>query len=99
LGPGDQDLDNDGEPDRDSKLSLHRPAAPRRTRFVGRRRLGGLLLSRSIFASLSVPRLAANYHVRARERRVRAVIFCGHTGCHKRFKRHTDQALFRDSRL
>ena len=37
VGSGNRDVDNDGEPDQDSSLSLHCAAAARRARFVGRR--------------------------------------------------------------
>ena len=37
MGSGNRDVDNDGEPDHDSSLSLHRAAVARRARLVGRR--------------------------------------------------------------
>ena len=37
VGSGNRDVDNDGEPDQDSSLPLHRAVAARRARFVGRR--------------------------------------------------------------
>jgi|SRR6266496_4358642 len=96
MGSGHRDVDNDGEPDQDSTLPLHRAVAARRARFVSRRRQWRIH-SRNIFASLSVSRLPPNYDVGAHERWVRAVVFRGHTRRHEHFKGHTDRAFFGDT--
>src|SRR6266480_4145877 len=98
MGSGNRHVDNDGEPDQETNLPLHRPVVARRARFVGRRRVWRIL-SRNIFASLSVPRLPSNYHVSAQERSVRALVFRGHTRHHEHFKCHIDGAFFRNAWL
>src|SRR6266550_2162950 len=98
VGSGNRHLDNDGEPDQETNLPLHRPPAARRARFVSRRRLRRDL-SRSVLASLSVPRFPSNYNLSACERWIRGVVFRGHTRCREHFKCHADRAFFRDTRL
>ena len=53
VGSGNRYVDNDGEPERISRLSLRCPAVARWPRFVGRRNVRRSL-SRNIFASLFV---------------------------------------------
>ena len=98
VGSGDRYVDNDGEPEQISRLSLRCPALARWPRFVGRRNVRRSL-SRNIFASLFVQRLPPNYHVGTYERCIWAVVFRRHTQRHKHFKGDIDRAFFRDTQL
>ena len=98
VGPGDRDVDTDGEPDQDSILPFHRAALAGRARFVSRRRIW-VKFGRNIFASLSIQRLASHYHVGAREHYIRSVVFRGHTRCHQHLTSYTHRARLRYTRL
>src|SRR5207245_4381254 len=78
----------------DSKLSLDSVTLARCSRSLGR---GGLwtYIGRNIFASLSVQRSSAHYHVGPDKCYVWAIVFCRDAGCREYFERNTDRAFFR----
>src|SRR6476660_3186830 len=98
MGSGDRDVDTDGEPDQDSILPFHRAAAAGRARSVSRRRIWGRI-SRNIFASLSIQRLASHYRVGAHGHYIRSVVFRGHTRCHQHLTSYIHRAWLRYTRL
>src|SRR5690349_17363392 len=91
-------MDTDGQHNYDSKLSLDRVTFARCSRSLGRGGLWGYI-RRDIFASLSVQRGSAHYHLSANKCYVRAIVFCGDAGCREHFERNTDRAFFRHTRF